>query len=464
MLFGKQSFTIPVNTVNIPQVININHGNDVLIPLITENIAPRCDVYDVNFIRIYENVQFNAGYLKISGLPPGNFIAMIRDTQSVDVCINVTKGIGVNGHVVGTDRIAELSEPKSLQIVQTKGNRGGGYKVKLDGFNSKYTRVHAISSYGVPQFNAFEFLASPTSLPRMYDFRQFPLEFTADQSVSAEEDYVYKRRMIGAAADEKKDDDAKENAAAQRFGNVLNTPSLLLNKWTNERLSSSSNNAKADSVAAANNDDANDKDAAAAQQNESDAIQSMSRYGSTSRRESDPSNLNMLGAPARMALNLEPDKCGVVSIPHDILEANHNLLTIVALDDNNTSVKYEKLKPVSKVPYSDTRLLNGLSPTEHFSEVRDVLLKQKDESETFTNWPSTTLETYDDFSDVYELYFSIADEQQRDAMKADLIDFRFLANWGQMSTEQKMSKYDMFACNELHFFLQNKDGAFFKNV
>merc|ERR1740131_10635 len=165
-----------------------------------------------------------------------------------------------------------------------------------------------------------------------------------------------------------------------------------------------------------------------------------------------------------MAVNLEPDKSGVVSIPHDILEANHNLLTIIALDDNNTSVKYERLKPVSKVPYSDTRLLNGLPPKEHFSEVRDVLLKQKDESETFTNWPSTTLETYDDFSDVFELYFSVADLQGRAQMKADLIDFRFLANWSNLSQEQKMAKYNDFACNELHFFLRNKDAAFFKAV
>ena len=52
LLFKKQSFVIPKNTVNIPEVININQGNDVLIPLITDNIAPRCDVYDKNFIKI----------------------------------------------------------------------------------------------------------------------------------------------------------------------------------------------------------------------------------------------------------------------------------------------------------------------------------------------------------------------------------------------------------------------------
>eukprot|EP00487_Bulimina_marginata_P007062 TRINITY_DN2749_c0_g1_i1.p1 TRINITY_DN2749_c0_g1~~TRINITY_DN2749_c0_g1_i1.p1 ORF type:complete len:265 (+),score=69.60 TRINITY_DN2749_c0_g1_i1:564-1358(+) len=209
LLFEKQSFVIPRNTVNIPQVININHGKDVLIPLMTDNIQPRCDVYDVNFIKIYENVQFNAGYIKISQLPAGNFIAMVRDTQNVDVRINVSKGIGCCGHSVATDRIVELSEPKSLQIVQTKGNRGNGYKVKLDGYNNKYTRVHAISSFGVPQFNIFEFLASPTSLPQVYNYRQFPFEFTADRNVSNEENYIYNRRAM--KKEEKKDDeDSKE--------------------------------------------------------------------------------------------------------------------------------------------------------------------------------------------------------------------------------------------------------------
>ncbi len=96
------------------------------------------------------------------------------------------------------DLIVELSEAKSLQ---TKGNRGNGYKVKLDGYNNKYTRVHAISSFGIPQFNVFDFLASPTSLPQIYDFRQYTLQF-ADRNVSEEENYIYKRR--GAIKQEKK--------------------------------------------------------------------------------------------------------------------------------------------------------------------------------------------------------------------------------------------------------------------
>ncbi len=99
-LFKKQSFVIPKNSVNIPEIINVNQGNDVLIPLITDNIQPRCDIYDVNFIKIYENVQYNAGYIKISQLPAGDFIAMIRDTQFVEVHIHVSKGIGCCSHSV----------------------------------------------------------------------------------------------------------------------------------------------------------------------------------------------------------------------------------------------------------------------------------------------------------------------------------------------------------------------------
>ena len=61
--------------------IAVTQGQDVLIPLITDNVEPRCDVYDANYIRCFETVQFNAGYLKISNLPAGDFVAMIRDTQ-----------------------------------------------------------------------------------------------------------------------------------------------------------------------------------------------------------------------------------------------------------------------------------------------------------------------------------------------------------------------------------------------
>merc|ERR1711933_571484 len=204
------------------------------------------------------------------------------------------------------------------------------------------TRVHAISSFGIPQFNAFDFLASQTSLPQIYDFRQYPLEFTPDRDVSEEENYIYKRR--DAVKEEKKDnDDSKENnddskKRGQRFGNVLDVPSLLLNKWTNE--------AEQEPQQQQHQQSQQEQEQ---EQERQDPLptktRAITRYGKATRRESDPSNLDILGFPARIAVNLEPDKAGVVSIPSDILEANHNLLTIIALDDNNTSVKYEKLKP-----------------------------------------------------------------------------------------------------------------------
>ncbi len=466
LLFEKQSFIIPSNTVNIPQIINVSQGNDVLIPLITDNIKPRCDVYDRNFIKIYENVQFNAGYIKISQLPAGDFVAMIRDTQNVDVQIHVSKGIGCCGHSVAKDRIVQLSELKSLQIVQSKGSRGAGYKVKLAGYNSKYTRLHAISSFGVPQFNAFEFLASPTSLPQIYNFAQYPLQFTADRFVSKEEGYIYKRRSGafggGAGDDEKKgeeeDGDSKENIQkGQRYGNVLETPSLLLNKWSNEAQARPAE--ETDDIEASVELKEEIKEEMPA------AIGNLARYQNKAmRKEFDPSNIDILGFPARMAINLEADKSGVVSIPASIIEANHNLLTIIALDENNTSIKYERLKATSSVPYSDRRLKQGLDPKRHFSRVRDVLLKQKGECVVFDNWATTTLETYDDFSDIYELYYSIAQQNNRLEMKQNLIDFKFLANWQSLNQNEKMEKYNVYACNEFNFFIKNKDVSFFKTM
>merc|ERR1719412_3430105 len=123
----------------------------------------------------------------------------------------------------------------------------------------------------------------------MYDFRQYPLEFTPDSSVSAEEDYVYKRRMIGSASDEKKDDDAKECATAQRFGNVLNTPSLLLNGWTNEPNKRAAANPTAQTQPDA--PAANVAQNAAASSVAASVQRAMTLYGNTNRKESDPANL-----------------------------------------------------------------------------------------------------------------------------------------------------------------------------
>ncbi len=45
------------------------------------------------------------------------------DTQSADVLLHVSKGIGCCGHSVSKDRIVELSETKLLQIVHFKKSR-----------------------------------------------------------------------------------------------------------------------------------------------------------------------------------------------------------------------------------------------------------------------------------------------------------------------------------------------------
>merc|ERR1711997_1170800 len=113
--------------------------------------------------------------------------------------------------------------------------------------------------------------------------------------------YIYKRR--DAVKEEKKNnDDSKKRG--QRFGNVLDVPSLLLNKWTNEAEQEPQQQAQQEQEQ---------------EQERQDPLptktRAMTRYGKATRRESDPSNLDILGFPARIAVNLEPDKAGVVSIP-----------------------------------------------------------------------------------------------------------------------------------------------------
>ena len=63
-IYKEFKFNVNINKVNIPKIINIDHGNDVLIPFKSSEILQRCDVYDINFIRIFETIQYNVCYIK----------------------------------------------------------------------------------------------------------------------------------------------------------------------------------------------------------------------------------------------------------------------------------------------------------------------------------------------------------------------------------------------------------------
>eukprot|EP00494_Astrolonche_serrata_P030970 UN31238 len=73
------------------------------------------------------------------------------------------------------------------------------------------------------------------------------------------------------------------------------------------------------------------------------------------------------------------------------------------------------------------------------------------------NFATSEIETYDDLTDVYDLYKTLSNNEELNA-------FKFLTRWDELDKTQKLSFYDIYQCNEVNLFIRNKDAPFFKEV
>merc|ERR1719262_393076 len=92
----------------------------------------------------------------------------------------------------------------------------------------------------------------------------------------------------------------------------------------------------------------------------------------------------------------------------DSVMTAQNLLQIIATDDNNISLRNVILPTTPNgSSFKDCRLNNPNNPKHHLAEIREIMIKQKGESETFENWETSRIENVDDVSDVFELFLTI---------------------------------------------------------
>ena len=90
--------------------------------------------------------------------------------------------------------------------------------------------------------------------------------------------------------------------------------------------------------------------------------------GAEFKREIDPSNLEWLPSPSRVSTNLKPDGSGWVDIPANTINASHNLVQIIAVDEDNTSLRNVILQAGEAVKTKDCRLSQILNKEKHFAE------------------------------------------------------------------------------------------------
>jgi hypothetical protein len=427
----KHTWHLLQNQVNIPSVVNIMKGQAVRIPFMSdEEKGPKVDVYDYDFVKQYKNTSYRNGYVEIKGLPSGIFQVFIRDVQTAQVMIYVSKGDIFDKHAVSPNRIIELSEERPLTITEVEGSRQGGYKVQLAGFNEA-TRVHAFVSTLVPRFNCYSFLSSPEIPPSVIDYQAYPGLYGDVESVSEEYKYITARK-----------------STTKYSGNMLQRPTLLTKRFT------TSGKVKQRRPPACEYDETDELF-----MNQEDGAKKMAHEQiDVPKVMCDCSNLEFLTQPSSVLCNYPVDKDGCVTIPSETISDCHNVLQIVAVDEDNTTMKNVILPTVAGVNFKDVRLMTVLDPSVHWTEKREIIeLTNPGDTLRIENFATSSIEVYDDIADVFELFQILGDD-------ARLINFKFLTVWNEYDLEKKLSVYDGNMCTEINFFLYRKDREFFDNV
>lgn len=441
-----------------------------------------------NYVRnAAENLSLTPGYLVVTKLAPGDYELFLKETQE-RIQLRVTQGTAGQGYLLGERRLLKATGLEGLQFISVErgevevskmgepardgveddapaaegaegealspagaakkapaGASPGGdgekkqaaanaaadmatvLKLKVGGA-SKFARVHIVADRFLPAFSAFDILrevrspeATATTIP---DPRSF---YLVGRNIGDEYRYIIDRKYVRKFA-----------------GNMLERPSLLLNPWA---IRSTATDVQ---LAAEGGDFAQQVDPrlSASEPAPADA-------GGVAGGLVDPADLDFLASTSVHLLNLVPDEEGFVYVPVDLLEGC-GFVQAIAVDPTQT-VYRTLVAPEGTFDFRDLRLRDGLDPKRHFAQTRKIEILNDGDTLVLPDVAVAELETYDSLGSVFELLLSASGN-------ATLAEFGFLARWNTLPAAEKQTLYSKYACHELHFFLSEKDPAFFEQV
>jgi hypothetical protein len=295
---------------------------------------------------------------------------------------------------------------------------------------SKFARVHVFATRYQPAYSAFANLARvrDAELSGVVPARAESVYLTG-RNIGDEYRYVLDRRN-----------------QRKRPGNMLERPSLLLNPWavrtteTGEQLAQGGDHFREGGGFAP------------PAQIPSPAIPPVPPPAPGG---ADFSNLDFLADAAAVAVNLIPDKDGVVKLPRKDV-GPHALIHVVAVDPLGTTARSVSLAE-QPAQFVDLRLKHGLDPLKHFTQQKQVSVVTPGQPFTVADVVGSRFQMYDSLPKVYTLFATLAKDPT-------LAEFGFVLAWPKLKAEEKRALYAKFACHELHFFLAQKDPEFFAAV
>lgn len=152
--------------------------------------------------------------------------------------------------------------------------------------------------------------------------------------------------------------------------------------------------------------------------------------------------------------NLKPDAQGVVRVPLQQLKG-YSQLTIFAADVYGTDTATYLLN-TPQIKKNDMRLDKAKAAGVGYTEQRFCQVGRKGQEAVLSDLKNTQSLIIGNLKEVFDSLMTVCYCDQDEVLK-----WKFLTTWNQLSNEQKLEKWDEFGGDELNVFLFMKDRAFF---
>ncbi len=419
---------------NLPSVLHGRAGGALALPYMGSANKPLREEFSLLEVRDgafvadrFDALRLAGGMLELRGLAAGDYSLLLK-REGKAVHVRITEGEPVDGFITSRGgRWLEVRDDKPVQIVSAKAD---GEKVTVRLANvTDLTRVHVLAARYVPEYRVYPGLHPFGWLaPLAARTERAESEYAAGRRISDEYRYILDRRY-----------------AEKLPGNMLKRPSLLLNPWSPRKADTGTAVGKGGQRFAG-------RGGAATEAPESAFF---GRGADKQAGGENTLNLDFLDHAAVVRVNLRPDENGVVTIPLADLKGKQHV-RILAADAEHTAMRMLTLER-GEPALRDLRLTDPLDPQRHYTQQKSISTVAKGGKLVLADLTTAEFETFDSLAKVYRLFATLNRDQT-------LAEFAFVLRWPDMDEAEKREKYTKYACHELHFFLHQKDPAFFRKV
>ncbi len=417
--------------ITLPQVIHTSADQVIRIPLAKNTKRSGMSLVETTMVTSPKSadqalptrdhtalLSIEEDQLIIKNIPAGNFLLTIDQTT---IPVRISPAKPNSSLLVSPQRILQPTLPSTLQISATDVNRET-IKIRLKQ-PSAQARVSVVAS----QFSATPSLSEswdmlPTILPAYTILGYHESSFLNNRGLDEEMRYVLDRRGNKIFP-----------------GNMLPRPGRLVHRVHFD------------------SDDGN-YDPAGFEKKGSSSIGSAfgsARGSSVNNKKIDSAHnsplYDFLVHGSAVFYDLQPDANGVVTIERNKMP-DARFLTICAADGNHY---HQTVVPLEQIPLKkrERQLQRAFDPSKHYIGTQRAVILAKDQSEVINNMLDARWKEYATLDDVFRFFVSSSNNS--------LYTLSFLPKWNTLAEAEKIQRYQLHACHELHLFLARKDRKFF---